>query len=205
MHRAACVPGKGSVIQEQFGETQNWIGTPLSPTPSTLIIEQRSCPSGDFGRLDWACPCEEKQMHQWDLYDSFTPNKGGHRPLPWHSTEPTRGSSSGGIIRKVFPGIYEALSRPGMAPIADLWRVFWERIHQPMGPNARRGRRTSMGNAGRSSRRIQPRDAGGSRSPGAVLWWCFGALYDTHIASSSHLTWKLMSTDRYEIIFVRVP
>ena len=30
---------------------------------------------------------------------------------------------------------------------------------------------------------------------------CSGALYYTHVASFSHLTWKLISTERYQIIF----
>ena len=32
--------------------------------------------------------------------------------------------------------------------------------------------------------------------------WCVGALYYTHIASSPHVTWKLISAQRYEIICV---
>ena len=35
-----------------------------------------------------------------------------------------------------------------------------------------------------------------------VVLWCFGALHYTHIVSSSHLTLKLISAERYEIICV---
>jgi hypothetical protein len=44
----------------------------------------------------------------------------------------------------------------------------------------------------------------GNTSTFADLMSCFGASYYTHIASDSHLTWKVMSVERHEIICVSV-
>jgi hypothetical protein len=33
-----------------------------------------------------------------------------------------------------------------------------------------------------------------------LVRWCSSVLYRTHIASSSQITWKLISIERYEII-----